>query len=184
MKPFTHRNAKKLLLGLVALVFLYFVNGNQQQHPDPTPSNQLNSLYKVVNVVDGDTIDVELNGIKQRVRLLGIDTPESVDPRKPIECFGKEASSKTAEIVLNKSVKLESDETQSDKDKYKRLLRYVFLEDGTFVNELLIKEGYAHEYTYDAPYKYQAEFKLAQTQAQTNKKGLWADAVCQSGVNK
>lgn len=132
-------------------------------------------LYKVVKVVDGDTIDVQINGSVFRVRLIGIDTPEVVDPRKPVACFGKEASDKAKEILNGTSVYLENDPTQSDKDKYQRLLRYVFLENETNFNQFMIEEGFAHEYTYDFPYKYQQEFKNAEKDARENKKGLWGD---------
>ncbi|MDD2890866.1 MAG: thermonuclease family protein [bacterium] len=145
-----------------------------------TISNTENSInksnvYKVVNVVDGDTIDVEMGGGKERLRLIGIDTPETVDPRKPVQCFGKEASDKAKELLLGKMVSLEADPTQGERDKYDRLLRYVFLEDGTFFNKEMIEQGYAHEYTYDTPYKYQTEFKQAENEARENKRGLWGD---------
>ena len=139
-------------------------------------------VYDVVKVVDGDTIDVSIDGKVERLRLIGIDTPETVDPRKPVECFGVEASNKAKTILLGKKVYLESDNTQGELDKYSRLLRYVFLEDGTNFNLLMIKEGYAHEYTYNLPYKYQSEFKQAQKDAEANKKGLWASGVCEDKV--
>lgn len=135
-----------------------------------------NNTYRVVNVVDGDTIDVVINGKEERLRLIGIDTPETKDPRVGVECFGKEASEKTKQLLLGKYISLEADETQSDRDRYGRLLRYVFLEDGTNFNELMIQEGYANEYTYDSAYKYQQEFKNAEINARQEKKGLWGDS--------
>lgn len=135
-------------------------------------------LFNVVKVVDGDTISVSISGKTETIRLIGLDTPETVDPRKTVECFGKEASDKAKSLLAGKKVKLTADESQGDKDKYNRLLRYVFLEDGTNVNKLMISEGYGHEYTYNLPYKYQAEFKTAELSAQRNKKGLWADNAC------
>ncbi len=143
------------------------------------PTKHMSVMYKVTKVVDGDTINVLIDGKSKPVRLIGIDTPETVDPRKPVQCFGKEASDKTKELLAGKSVVLEADPTQGDTDKYNRLLRFVFLENGTLINKLLISEGYAHEYTYQSnPYKYHAEFIQAQTHARENKKGLWADNVC------
>jgi len=121
---------------------------------------------------------IKISGKEMAVRLIGMDTPETVDPRKPVQCFGREASAKAKELIEGKDVILDSDPTQGDKDKYGRLLRYVHLEDGTFFNQKLIEEGYAFEYTYDIPYKYQTEFKEAQKQAEVNKKGLWADGAC------
>lgn len=134
--------------------------------------------YKILKVVDGDTIDIDLNGLKERVRLIGINTPEVVDPRKPVECFGKEASEKAKSVLSGKSVFIENDGSQQNRDKYDRLLRYIYLEDGTNFNKMMIEEGFAYEYTYDLPYKYQKEFKKAQIMAEGSKKGLWADGVC------
>lgn len=135
-------------------------------------------LYKIIKVVDGDTVAVDIDGTKETLRLIGINTPETVDPRKPVECFGKEASNKAKEVLNGKSVILESDPIQGERDKYGRLLRYIFLEDGTNFNKLMIAEGYAYEYTYNFPYKYQEEFKQAEKEARENKRGLWADDAC------
>lgn len=143
--------------------------------------------FKVVHVVDGDTIDVDYYGKKERIRMIGINTPESVDPRKPVECFGREAADEAKKLLSGKSVSLENDKTQSDRDKYGRLLRYVMIEHDVFFNLEMIKRGLAYEYTYNAPYKYQKEFKSAQQDARNNKRGLWADAACglkNSGKNK
>lgn len=134
--------------------------------------------FRIIRVVDGDTFVVNVDGKDEKVRLIGIDTPEVVDPRKPVQCFGREASDKAKEMLHDVYVHLEADPTQSNHDKYDRLLRYAFLENGTFFNEYMVKEGYAHEYTYQIPYKYQKRFKTAQTYARENKKGLWADGIC------
>lgn len=136
-------------------------------------SNNNQITFNVIKVVDGDTLDVSINGINERLRLIGINTPETVDPRKPVECFGKEASDKSKEMLSGKKVILESDSSQGERDKYGRLLRYVFLEDGTNFNLYMIKNGYAYEYTYNTPYKYQSEFKQAQIEAKNNNSGLW-----------
>lgn len=141
-------------------------------------SAQNATLYNVVKVVDGDTIDVSINGETKRLRLIGINTPETVDPRTPVECFGKEASDKAKSLLTGKKVSLEADSTQGELDKYSRLLRYAFLEDGTNFNLYMIKEGYAYEYTYNTAYKYQKEFKEAQTYAKANNKGLWSSTTC------
>ncbi|MDD5759886.1 MAG: thermonuclease family protein [Desulfobulbaceae bacterium] len=134
--------------------------------------------FLVTHVVDGDTFDVDLNGKTERIRMIGVDTPETVDPRKPVQCFGKEASDKMKELIAGKRVVLEADPTQGERDKYGRLLRYPFLPDGTNVGLYLIQEGYAHEYTYNLPYKYQQIFKDAENAARIAKKGLWADNAC------
>jgi micrococcal nuclease len=138
--------------------------------------------YEVIKVVDGDTIDVEINGVEERIRIIGINSPESVDPGKPVECFANEASNKAKELLENKSVTLEADNTQTNKDKYNRLLRHIFLEDGTNFAETIIRDGHAYEYTYDLPYKYQSEYKRAEKEARENKRGLWADDTCRGSL--
>lgn len=146
----------------------------------PTPEENDNGLvyYQVDRVVDGDTVRVLIDGVSQSIRLIGIDTPETVHPTKAVECMGKEASDTAKRLLNGKKVALEEDQSQGDKDKYNRLIRYIILEDETNFNKWMILEGYAYEYTYNTPYKYQAEFKQAQATAQANKKGLWADGVC------
>ena len=134
--------------------------------------------YLVTRVVDGDTFDVGINGKTERIRMIGIDTPETVYPRKPVQCFGKEASAKMTALISGRRVTLEADLTQGERDKYGRLLRYAFLPDGLHVGLYLIQEGYAHEYTYNLPYKYQQVFKDAERAAREAKKGLWADNAC------
>ncbi|OGH51774.1 MAG: hypothetical protein A3G13_01840 [Candidatus Levybacteria bacterium RIFCSPLOWO2_12_FULL_37_7] len=185
----------KRILYVIVLIFIYIsiypFTKNQSLHVEkrikgtkiiatPVPGSTSNiTLYQVVHVVDGDTIQVDINGSKETIRLIGVDTPEVVDPRKPVQCFGREASNKTKEILIGKKVRLESDPTQSNRDKYQRLLRYVFLEDGTLFNKLLIEQGYAHEYTYQSnSYRYQLEFKTAEKDARENKRGLWAEDIC------
>ncbi len=145
----------------------------------PTATIQDRKRNKVIKVIDGDTIQVSVDGKTETIRLIGIDSPETVDPRKPVQCFGKEASSKAKEMLSGKDVMLEADSTQGERDKYDRLLRYIYLEDGTNINMLMIRDGYAHEYTYQSnPYKYQGEFIDAEQSARDEKKGLWADNVC------
>lgn len=143
-------------------------------------SSQDNELYKIVRVIDGDTIVIKINNKAETVRLIGINTPETVDPRRPVECFGIEASNRAKEVLSGKSVRLEEDDFVGKKDKYGRLLKYIFLENGTNFNKMMISEGYAYEYTYDLPYKYQNEFKQAEKEAKEMKKGLWAQGICEN----
>lgn len=144
----------------------------------PAISDSSEAYYSVTKVVDGDTIAVDINGKSVTIRLIGLDTPETVDPRKPVQCFGTQASQKAKELLTGKRVRLETDPSQGERDKYGRLLAYVFLEDGTLFNQLMISEGYGHEYTYNLPYKYQKEFKQAENTAREGKKGLWAPEAC------
>jgi len=141
-------------------------------------------FYSVIKVVDGDTIDIDIDGTIERIRLIGIDTPETVDPRKPVQCFGKEASAKAKEWFSGKQVALEIDDAEGDRGKHGRLLRYVRTKNGFFYNLEIIKQGYAYEYTYDTTYKYQQEFKDAEKYAMDNELGLWAPGVCDDFNNK
>jgi micrococcal nuclease len=147
----------------------------EEQSTTSTQSPIVSSTYLVTAVIDGDTIDVSKDGKTDRIRLIGIDTPET-DPRNTVECFGKEATARATQLMRGKIVTLESDPSQDNVDKYGRLLRYVFLTDGTNVNYLMVKEGFAQEYTYNLPYKYQSSFKSAQAEAKNLKLGLWGTA--------
>lgn len=135
-------------------------------------SSNTSSETRVSRVVDGDTIELE-NGSK--IRYIGVDTPESVDPRRGVECFGKEASERNRALVEGRAVRLESD--VSDTDMYDRLLRYVFVGD-LFVNEYLVREGYARASSYPPDVKYQTLFREAEREAREMKRGLWADGAC------
>lgn len=167
-----------------------------QTEPLNIPTRDTVQQATLVKVVDGDTISVSIDGKNEVVRVIGIDTPEVVDPRKTMECFGKEASEK-AKVMFenNKTVLLESDSTQGNRDKYQRLLRYVWIDDGSEprsagrdrlldkrgevdFGKFMIGAGYASEYTYNLPYKYQNEYKQAEKEAREANKGLWADGAC------
>lgn len=130
-------------------------------------------LWHVTKAVDGDTLNVQMGDQKEIVRLIGIDTPETHDPRKPVQCFGEAAAAHTKAMLEGKDVRLEPDPTDSDRDKYKRLLRYVYLPDGTLLNRQLISDGFAFAYVI-FPYTKLDEFKAAQSDARANSRGLWA----------
>lgn len=127
-------------------------------------------FYLCTRVVDGDTIVVEINGKQEKVRLIGVDTPETVHPNKPVEYFGKEASKFTKSMVEGKKVRLEYDWQRGD--KYGRLLAYIYLEDGTFLNAEIIKGGYGFAYT-KFPFKYLEDFRKYEREARENNRGLW-----------
>ncbi len=128
---------------------------------------------RVVRVVDGDTIELENGG---KVRYVGVNTPESVDPRRKVECFGKEASAFNKNLVEGKRIRLERD--ISDRDKYGRLLRFVYLEDGTLVNEVLVREGYAHASPYTPDISKKELFREAEMDARIHTRGLWSPDTC------
>lgn len=199
---FRLRKAPSLLSLIAFLIFVllyYFANPQsipqtqQRSSDNPAPVLSLTPiesetlsilsettavLYPVVKVVDGDTITVMMEDRKQTIRLIGINTPETVDPRKGVECFGKEASQFVSQLLQGQSVRLEPDPTQDNRDRYGRLLRYVYLSDGTMVNKTLLEEGYAYEYTYENPYQHLAEFNDAEHQARERMKGLWGAGGC------
>lgn len=173
----------QIIILVVGIVVFIFVNGfgpqdNQYTNDTQDVEGVATNQYTVTKVVDGDTIEVNIEGQATKVRLIGINTPETVDPRKEVECYGKEASNMLKELIEGKKVKLEADSTQQNTDKYGRLLRYVFLNDKN-IDLQMVEEGYAFEYTYFMPYKYQAEFKAAEKNAQVKNLGLWDPKVCQ-----
>ena len=141
--------------------------------PEIVPRSSLEGDYLVKNVIDGDTIVISANLQNEKVRLIGIDTPEILDPRRSLECYGEEASNRAKELLVGKKIRMEIDTTQGVRDKYGRLLGYVYLEDGTFFNRYMLEAGYAREYTYSAPYRFQEEFRSAEKRAQREGRGLW-----------
>jgi micrococcal nuclease len=125
---------------------------------------------QVVRVVDGDTIIVRLDGRDVRVRYIGINTPESADPRREVQCFGKEAAARNEQLVGGKRVRLEKD--VSETDQYGRLLRYVYV-DGTMVNAVLVQEGYAYAITVPPDVRYAEELRRLEREAREARRGLW-----------
>lgn len=124
-------------------------------------------LVKIARVIDGDTVELE-DG--QVVRYIGMDAPETVDPRELVGCFGAEASAKNKELAEGKMARLEKDIT--DRDDYGRLLRYVWIED-TLINLELIEQGFAYSYSYPPDIKYQEELAEAEEEARLAERGLW-----------
>lgn len=125
-------------------------------------------LY-VSRVIDGDTIELS-NG--EKIRYIGINTPETKHPTKGVECFGKKASEYNKNLVEGKEVLFQKD--VSDTDRYGRLLRYVYVDD-VFVNYELVKNGYAYASSYPPDVSYQELFLEAEKEARENNRGLWAE---------
>lgn len=138
--------------------------------------------FPVVRVVDGDTLIVARPEGETRVRVIGIDTPESVAPDQPVECFGPEASGRAEQLLAGTSVMLRGDPTQDRVDQYGRELDYVWLPDGRLFNHVMLAEGFALEYTFAAPYAYQADFRAAEDQAAQTGAGLWSPTTCGGDV--
>ncbi len=135
----------------------------------------------VTRVIDGDTIEVEIAGLEYTLRYIGINTPETVDPRRPVECFGHEASDFNKQLVLGETVGLEKD--VSETDQFGRLLRYVWLGgpstgsgQAKMVNATLVREGYAQASAYPPDVKYQNLFLSLQADAAGAGRGLWGAA--------
>ena len=153
-----------VIVWMCGTVLLQMGLGSQASAP---VSQQEVQWRRVVRVVDGDTLLLDR---KERVRLIGVDTPETVDPRRPVERFGKEASAFTKRMVEGKKIRLEYD--QNRKDRFGRTLAYVYLEDGTFLNAEIVKQGYGHAYT-QFPFKYLEEFRGYEREARESQRGLW-----------
>ncbi len=158
----------------VTIIFFFTSRSSNNKHSLDITKAKTAVESQVIRVVDGDTIIVALNHKPETIRLLGINTPETVKPNSPIECYGPEASKYTKELLTDKVVRLESDPSQDNRDKYHRLLRYVFLSNLN-VNNALVHDGFAREYTFKAPYKYQKQFKADQKAAKKNHIGLWGE---------
>ena len=173
-----------LVLGLVLIAV--GLNTNKQPIATPSPIPQVEGIsiatpsaitspkseaVLVTKVVDGDTIRIG----NQTIRLIGIDTPETVHPTKAVECFGKQASLKTKELLEGQFVILEKD--VSETDKYGRLLRYIYLpldqDKMLFINDFLVREGYAQVLTYPPDVKYDQRLRQAEREAKEDLRGLW-----------
>ncbi len=124
---------------------------------------------EVIRVIDGDTVAIRSGG---SVRLIGIDTPETG------RCYTQEATQRQQTLTAGQTVWLEADSSQDDRDRYGRLLRYIWLPDGRMVNALLVAEGYAYEYTFREPYQYTEAFMQLEHEAQLAGLGLWNRTTC------
>lgn len=156
-----------LIAGLISLAAAKFSDLQQKNFVQP-------GYYKVTQFVDGDTIEVDMNGVNEKIRFIGVDTPETHDPRKPVECFGQAASDFTKQLIGSSDVRLEADAINTNRDRYKRLLRYIYLPDGRLVNAEIIKEGYGFAYL-SFPFTKMDEFRKLEKQAREHGKGLWTN---------
>ncbi len=136
-------------------------------------------LYAVSQFIDGDTIQVDMNGTAETVRMIGVDTPETHRPNTPVQCYGPQASDYTKKLIGSNKVRLQADPLDTNRDRYGRLLRYVYLPDGRMVETKLITNGYGFAYT-QFPFTKSDEFKADESAAMTSRRGLWAS--CQVTV--
>jgi micrococcal nuclease len=130
-------------------------------------------IATVIEVIDGDTVDLSIAGHRQRVRLIGVDTPETKHPRKPVQCFGHEATVFTESLLLpGTKVRLERD--AEARDTYDRLLVYLYRQsDNVFINLELVRQGFARVLTIEPNISYMDRFVAALRDAQSNNRGLW-----------
>jgi micrococcal nuclease len=177
------RGIKKLIFfTLLALIVYVAYKISPSSFKGIIPSSTSEEKLTVKRVVDGDTFVMSNN---DRIRLIGIDTPEkfqssklekdverSGKDKKAIQELGKSASEYVRNLVEGKTVTLKSDSKNSDKDKYNRLLRYVYLEDGTCINAKIIEDGYANAYL-KFPFEKADEFKKLEKEARAKNRGLW-----------
>lgn len=168
-----NRKLKKLIALIVALGFLLFGVYSTQKTATHSSLN-LTNTYTVTQVFDGDTIEVNMDGHKEKVRFIGVDTPETHDPRKAVQCFGRAAANFTKQKLEKQTIRLEADPINTNRDRYDRLLRYVYTTQGELINATLIKEGYGFAYL-GFPFTKSDEFRQYQVQARQQNKGLWAD---------
>lgn len=166
-RRFRRRKSVPLVVVVLALA-IWLARDLQRTFFEPAPAPE-GGWRTVVRVVDGDTLLLDGN---ERIRLIGVDTPESVDPRRPVERFGKEASEFTRRLVEGRRVQLAYDQERTD--RYNRTLAYVYLEDGTLLNAEIIRQGYGHAYT-RFPFRLAEEFRAYEREARENRRGLWAD---------
>ncbi len=163
-----------IMLIAIGVYFAFRISGHQKALQSNQPG-----LYRVAKFDDGDTIVVDMNGTQETVRFIGVDTPETHKPNTPVQCYGPEASAYTKQLIGKQKVRLQADSLDTNRDRYGRLLRYVYLPDNTLVEQKLITEGYGFAYTY-FPFEKAAEFSAYEQQAKAGGKGLWG--ACQVNV--
>lgn len=174
VRRLTNRKLVQLLISLLVVLAGYYLTQNPSALNSGTEKLQQSQpgLYRVEEASDGDTIIVNMNGTREIVRFIGIDTPETHHPDRPVQCYGREASEFTRLLLVDKAVRLEADPLNTNRDRYDRLLRYVYLPDGTLVNSVIIEEGYGFSYT-SFPFSKTDEFNALEYKAKENRKGLW-----------
>lgn len=179
------RVRKKQLVSLGISLVLIGLAWYASKHPNTQPGKVLSETspgsYRVTEFVDGDTIKVDMAGKTETIRMIGMDTPETHDPRKAVQCFGIAAAAYTKRLIANKPVRLEADPLGTNRDRYNRLLRYVYTSDGKLVEAEGIRNGYAFAYT-SFPFTKVDEFQTYEKEAREAGRGLWS--ACQPTKNQ
>jgi len=167
----TSRNKRVLLQALVALL-VFGLGALAQRQENAQKQTIPPGYYEVTEFVDGDTIEVDMSGKSETIRFIGVDTPETHDPRKAVQCYGLKAAEFTKSRIGSQPVRLEADPLNTNRDRYDRLLRYVYTKDGALMNAEIIKNGYGFAYV-SFPFSKSEEFEIYQKEARENKRGLW-----------
>jgi micrococcal nuclease len=151
-----------------------------QTRPAATTSSAPGLAARVARVVDGDTLKASVAGRTETVRVIGLDTPESVKPGTPIECFALRATAEAQRLLpVGAAIRLESDPTQAKRDRYGRLLAHVWLADGTLYAERMVRGGFGIHYIYGGvPSIYAPRLAAAEDAARGAQRGLWSPATC------
>ena len=171
----THRR-KRLHVSVVSLLIVIVIFAGQHygwfKPVQQAATTNQPGLYSINHFIDGDTIAINMNGQTEDVRLIGVDTPETHKPNTPVQCFGPDAAAFTKKLIGTQRVRLEADSLSSNRDRYNRLLRYVYTASGTMVDETLIQQGYGFAYTY-FPFTKSAQFVSDEKAAQAAHLGVW-----------
>jgi micrococcal nuclease len=166
---------KRLILAAIPIGIALFGYAQQQGwlgSADNAATSVQPGLYSVARFVDGDTVVVNMGGKQESIRMIGVDTPETHKPNSPVQCYGPAAAAYTKNLIGNNKVRLQADSKSTNRDRYDRLLRYVYLPDGRMVEEELIKNGYGFAYL-DFPFDKSGAFAKDQESARGATKGLW-----------
>jgi micrococcal nuclease len=153
--------------------------------PTPAPTPLPGRAATVDSVVDGDTIHALVGGVHEKVRVIGIDSPETSKPNSPVECMARAATAEARRLLpVGAAIRLEQDPTQATRDRYDRLLAHVWLPDGRLFAEVMIRGGFGIHYVYDRPSVYAARLAAAQEAAKAAKIGLWSPATCNGDAHE
>lgn len=163
-----------IVLILISVIFAVILSLNVHSSIEVLPNLDGSYLVgKVIRVVDGDTIKVEIDGATETIRLVGVDTPETVHPKKSVEFYGPEASTFTKNLLTGEMVWIVFDPIGNTKDRYGRSIAHIYrYPDGLWVNLELVRQGYARGY-YKFKFSYADTFRKYEEKAQKSLKGLW-----------
>lgn len=173
----------KFFFWITLILIVLFVATTQSGwlHHSTSSTNLQPGYYRVVEFIDGDTIAVDMNGTTETIRFIGVDTPETHKPNTPVQCFGPEAANYTKKLIGGNNVRLQADPLDTNRDRYNRLLRYIYLPDNRLAEAEIIKNGYGFAYT-SFPFELKQDFIKYEQQAREAKLGLWG--ICQPVITK